>query len=263
MLLVSLVALAPLAAMVSGSLRQPGLPPPRTIELLPNPLTVQGYRDAFSLAPLARSLGNSAIVAVAFVPLAVLSASFAGFAIAHAPGHKRLRLTVGVLLLFMVPGTAVWLTRFVLVRYAGMADTLWPLILPALLGGSPFAVLLYTYAFRRIPSELYDAARVEGLRPITVWRRVAMPLVRPTTIAVAMLAFLATWANFIDPLLYLSSEERYTAPLALRYLEQLGPTNWPVLLAGSVIVTLPVVVVFLIAQRFFLQPERGLGWLGR
>lgn len=261
--LVALLFLAPLVAMLTGSFRQPGLPPPRTVELIPNPATTQPYRDAVELAPLGRALLNSALVAAMYVPLAVLASSWAGFAIAHASPRSRRRLTIFVLMLFMVPATAVWLTRFVLFKQAGLVDTYWPLVLPALLGGSPFAVLLFAFSFRRVPAELYDAARVEGLRPLAVWRRVAMPLVRGTTIAVAMLAFIATWSSFIDPLLYLSTQERFTAPLVLRYLEQLGPTNWPVLLAGSVLVAAPVVVVFLIAQRYFLQPERGAGWLGR
>ncbi|HEX9696237.1 MAG TPA: carbohydrate ABC transporter permease [Actinomycetota bacterium] len=260
---VAAVFVVPLVALVTGSLRVPGLPPPRTLELIPDPATLDGYRDAFSLSPLARSMVNSLVVAAVFVPLAVVSASWAGFAIALSRERLRRRLIALALLLMMVPATALWLTRFVIFKIFGMVDTFWPLIVPALLGGSPLAVLLYAYAFGRIPDDLYDAARLEGLSPIRIWRRVAMPLVRATTVAVAMLAFLSTWANFIDPLLYLNTERRFTAPLTLRYLEQLGPTNWPVLLAGAAAVTGPAVLVFLLAQRFFLQEERGVGWLGR
>ncbi len=261
--IVALLFLAPLVVMVAGSFRQPGLPPPRTVELIPKPVTLQAYREAFAQSPLARGMVNSLIVAAVSVPVAVVSASWAGFAIAQSGGRRRRRMIVGVLLLLMVPATALWVTRFVIFKWFGMVDTFWPLIIPAVLGGSPFAVLLYAHAFGRIPNELFDAARLEGLGPLAVWRRVAMPLARATTVAVGMLAFLASWSNFIDALLYLNSEERFTAPLTLRYLEQLGPTNWPVLLAGSVIVAAPVVVAFLVAQRFFLQKERGIGWLGR
>jgi ABC-type glycerol-3-phosphate transport system permease component len=253
----------PLLVLVAGSLRRPGLPPPRSLELVPDPVTAEGYRQAFRLAPLARAMGNSLFVAGVSVPIAILTASLAGFAIAQMPPERRKRLILVVLLLLMVPVTALWLSRFAMFRAAGLIDTPWPLIAPALMGGSPFAVLLYVYAFRRIPSEVYDAARLEGASAVHIWRRVAMPLVRATTAAVGMLAFLAAWANFIDPLLYLSTESKYTAPLALRYLEQLGPTNWPVLLAGSAVVTAPVVIVFFLAQRRFLQEERGIGWLGR
>jgi multiple sugar transport system permease protein len=261
--LVAAVFAAPLVVMISGSIRRPGLGPPRSLELIPDPVTAEGYRQAFRLAPLARAMGNSLFVAGISVPIAILTASLAGFAIAQMPPHRRRRLIAVVLLLLMVPVTALWLARFAMFKAAGLIDTPWPLVAPALMGGSPFAVLLYVYAFRRVPSEVYDAARLEGASGLAIWRRVAMPLVRATTVAVGMLAFLAAWANFIDPLLYLNTESKYTAPLALRYLQQLGPTNWPVLLAGSAIVTAPVVVMFLLAQRRFLQEERGIGWLGR
>lgn len=260
---VALVFLFPLAVMVTASLRQPGLPPPRTLDLVPGQATLEGYRTAFALAPLGRAMLNSLIVASIAVPLSVLTASLAGFAIAQLPGRLRTRLTAVVLLLLMVPVTAVWIPRFAIFRSLGLVGTWWPLIAPALMGGSPFYVLLYAYSFRRIPPDILDAARLEGAGALRTWRRIAMPLVRATTVAVGLLAFLLSWANFIDPLLYLNREETFTAPLALRYLEQLGPTNWPVLLAGSAAVTAPVVAVFLVAQRFFLQEDRGLGWLGR
>lgn len=253
----------PLVVLITGSFRTPGLAPPRSLELIPDPVSLDAWRDAFALSPLARSMVNSLIVAAVFVPVAVIASSWAGFAIALSREQLRRRLIALALLLMMVPATALWLTRFVIFKAFGMVDTFWPLIVPALLGGSPLAVLLYAYAYGRIPDDLYDAARLEGLSPLRIWRRVAMPLVRATTVAVAMLAFLASWSNFIDPLLYLNSEDRFTAPLTLRYLEQLGPTNWPVLLAGAAAVTGPVLVVFMLAQRFFLQDERGVGWLGR
>jgi len=256
---VALLFVAPLVIMVTGSLRRPGLPPPRSVELVPQPVTAEGYRQAFRLSPLTRAMGNSLFVASVSVPPAIATSSLAGFAIARMPDRRRRRLVAIAVVLLTVPVTALWIARFAVFRSAGILDTPWPLIAPALMGGSPFAVLLYVYAFRRLPDDVYDAARLEGASALRVWRRIAMPLVRRTTVVVGMLAFLAAWSNFIDPLLYLQTESQYTAPLALRYLEQLGPTNWPVLLAGSVIVTAPVVLVFLVVQRRFLQDDVRIG----
>lgn len=259
--IVSALFTVPLLTMVTGSLRRPGTTLPKRFELLPSPTSLEAYRDAFGLAPLARALVNSVGVAAVFVPLAVVTASLAGFAIARSP--RRGALTALVLLLLMVPVTTLWIARFALFSWLGLDGTYVPLIAPALMGGTPFAVLLYIIAFRRLPADVLDAARLDGASALATWRRIAMPMVRGTTIAVAMLAFVQTWSNVIDPLLYLRDERTFTAPLALTYLETLGRTNFPVLLAGSVIVTLPAVIAFAIAQRRFLGDERGLGWLGR
>jgi multiple sugar transport system permease protein len=130
------------------------------------------------------------------------------------------------------------------------------------MGTSPFYVLLYYWGFKRVPPSLFEAARLEGLGPMAIWRRVAMPLVRPVTVAVAVLAFVVTWGNFLDPLIFLVDQEKFTLPLGLRALASLDRTNFPLLLAGSVAATLPVIVAFLIVQRFFLQEFRAPNWVG-
>ncbi len=257
------VFLAPLVVMLTGSLRPPGLPPPRGVELLPQGAGLAAYAATFTLVPFGRALFNSVLLCLVAVPLSVLTASWAGLALAQTSGWRWRLLTGAVLLLVMVPDTAVWLTRFTVFKVLGLTGTAVPLVAPALMGGSPLFVLLYAVAFRRVPAELFEAARLEGAGPWRLWRSIALPLVKPTTAAVALMAFSLFWSNFINPLLYLSGEDALTAPLALHALELLGSTQWPVLLAGAVVVTLPAVLAFLGAQRMFLGEERGSGWLGR
>ena len=144
-----------------------------------------------------------------------------------------------------------------------MIDTYVPLIAPALMGTSPFYVLLFYWSYRRIPRDLIDAARLEGLGPLQIWLRVAAPLVRPATFAVGALAFVFHWGNFVDPLLYLVTTEKFTLPLGLSALRGLGPTDLGVLLAGALVATLPAVLLFGFVQRPFLQGTRAAGWLGR
>jgi multiple sugar transport system permease protein len=163
----------------------------------------------------------------------------------------------------MVPATALLVPRFALFRTLRLTDTLAPLVAPALLAGSPLYVLVYYLAFQRLPRDFYDACRLEAMSPWRTWRRIAMPLVRPVTAAVAALAFVLTWSNFLNPLVYIYRRELFTVPLALRSLAQLDPTNHPLLLAGAVIATLPAVAAFTVAQRWFLSEHRGAGWLGR
>ena len=197
------------------------------------------------------------------MPLAVLVASWAGFALLLLAGRARVVLLAVSFAALMIPVTALLVPRFTLYRWLGVTDTWVPLVAPALLGLSPFYVLLFYWSFRRLPAELVEAARLEDVRPFTMWRRLAMPLVRPVTVAVALLAFIASWGNFLDPLVYLFDPDLYTLPLGLRSLSVLDRTNYPVLLAGAVVATVPVVAAFAVAQRFFLHEDRGAGWLGR
>lgn len=249
----AVLALLPLAMMVGGSLRQLGLPPPRTLELVPAPVAWENYAQTADLVNLGRLMLNSLIVAVLAVPLSVLVASWAGFAISRLPARPA-RLLLGVsLAALMIPLTAMLVGRFSIFAWLGVTDTYLPLVAPALIGTSPLYVLIYYWAFRRLPGELFEAARLEGFSPFDAWRRVGMPLVRPVTVAVATLAFGISWGSFIEPLIYLFDPELYTVPLGLRSLALLDPTRVPLLLAGATIATIPAAAAFLIVQRAFLR----------
>jgi len=257
------VVIVPVVFLIAGSLRQPGLPPPLTPELVPDPVEFGNYERAADLVGLGRAGLNSLLVAAVMAPLSALIASWAGFALVLVRPRLRTVLLASSLLALMVPLTALLVPRFALFRSLGLVDTYAPLIAPALLGASPIYVLVFYVAFRRLPPELYDACRLEAMSPFRIWRRVAMPLVRPVTVAVGLLAFVLSWGNFLDPLVYVHDRDLFTLPLALRSLAELDPTNYPLLLAGAVIATAPAIVVFLVAQRYFLHEHRGAGWLGR
>ena len=260
---VVLVVSVPVLFLIAGSLRQPGLPPPLTPELVPDPVDTGNYGRAADLVGLGRATLNSLLVAAIAAPLSVLVASWAGFALVLLRSRLRTAILAASLLALMVPLTALLVPRFALYRSLGLVDTFVPLVAPALVGTSPIYVLVFFVAFRRLPPELYDACRLEGMSPFQIWRRIALPLVRPVAVAVGLLAFVLSWGNFLDPLVYLHDRDLFTLPLALRSLAQLDPTNYPLLLAGAVIATAPVLAVFLIAQRWFLHEHRGAGWLGR
>lgn len=243
--------LLPIVFMVSGSLRLPGLPPPDGFEWFPSMTTRANYRTVVGLVPLLAYMRNSLVVVLIAVPVTVVVASWAGFAIVIATPRARRALIVVSLVALMVPISALWVPRFVMFRWMGLVDTIWPLIAPALMATTPFYVLVFALAYSRIPRSLYEAAALEGWSPLQIWRHVAFPLGRPAAFAIAVLAFVWHWSNFIDPLLFLSSQERFTVPLGLRALQTLEPTNHPLLLAGAVIVTIPPVLAFFAAQRAF------------
>ena len=256
---IALVFVIPFIWVISASLRQPGLAPPRSIEWLPRPVVWGNYARIFQLVPLGRFLLNSVIVAVVAVPITLTTASWAGFAMAQAESRIRRRLMVMAILLLLVPVTALWLTRFVMFRYLLLIDSLWALLVPALMGSSPLFVLLFYWTFRRIPVELFESAFLDGANAIRVWRSIAMPLARPTIMTVAVLTFVLYWSDFISPLLYLKSEHRYTLPIGIRTLQQMDRTNWPLLMAGSVLMAAPVIIMFLLVQRYFWPEGRLAG----
>ncbi len=251
----------PLLFMVTGSLREPQLPPPRTPQLLPDPLGLGSYGRAFDLVDLGRYALNSLFVAAMVAPLSVLVASLAGFALLGLSGRVTRLVVVASVVALMIPATALIVPRFTLFRALGVTDTYVPLVAPALLATSPLYVLVFAWAFRRLPGDLYDACRLAGMSPFAIWWRMAMPLVRPVTVGVGVLAFVISWGNFLDPLVYLYDPDLYTLPLGLRALAELDRTDYPVLLAGAVVATAPVVAVFLVAQRWFLTEYRGSQWL--
>lgn len=256
----SAVLLAPLGFLVLGAFHAPGTAPPSGWEVLFFTPTLDAFERAFAAAPLGRQMLNSAVVALVAVPVSVTVASWAGFALTRLDARRR-RLAVGaVLVLLVVPASAVWVPRFVMLSEVGLVDSLAALMLPALAATTPLAVLLFYWAFRRLPAELADAAEVEGLSALAVWRLLA-PLVRPTTIAVGAVVFALTWGNFVDALLYLYSPEKYTLPLGATQLQALGPTDVPAVLAGALVVALPPIVAFALVGRRFLHSVRGGRWL--
>ncbi|HVF76831.1 MAG TPA: carbohydrate ABC transporter permease [Solirubrobacteraceae bacterium] len=260
---VSAVFIFPLVFLVLGALRMPGAPPPTGLDVLVPQFTGAGFERAFELVDLGRQLVNSGIVALFAVPLSVLVASWAGFGATCLSTRGR-RLVVGAsLVALLVPLSALWVPRFVLFSRLDLVDTYVPLVAPALMATSPLYVLLFFWSFSRLPRDLIDAARLEGMGLFAIWRRVAAPLARPTTFAVGALAFVFHWSNFVDPLLYLNDPSLYTAPLGLRQLKDLGPTDFPTLLAASLVVTLPAALAFGAVQHRFLSDLRATGWLGR
>lgn len=257
-LVVVAIAMAlPAVVLFVGSLRPPDSPPLRRPELLPSNPSLESYREAFELVDLARQLSNSVVVALVATPLAVVCASLAGFVIARAP-RPFARFLIGLAVIGMVvPTTALLIGRFGIYRELGVLDTMVPLIAPALFGVNALSVLLFAWSFSTLPSAVFDIAEVERVSPWRAWFGIALPMSRPMTIAVGTLAFAATWSDFLNPLVFVTSNENFTVPLGLRSLQLVGGDDISVVLAGCVVATAPVVLVFAVAQRWLFASLRG------
>jgi multiple sugar transport system permease protein len=255
--------LLPLAWMITTSLRATGEPPPLKIDWIPNDPVWGNYGKVAELVDFWRFALNSLIVVALAMPLTVLIGSWAGFALSQLPQDWRQRLTAISFIALMTPLTAIWLTRFLIYKEVGLIDNRLSLVVPALMATSPFYVLLFMWTFLRVPSEIFDAARLDGAGAFRTWAGIAMPLATPTIMAVAVLSFAYHWSAFLEPLIYIQSTDKLTLQTGLKALATLDRTNWPVLMAGAVMVTAPVALVFLAMQKAFLNEVRGSGWLGR
>lgn len=259
----SALFLLPFVLMLGTALHPPDAPPPTGFRWWPQQMSLEALRQAFTLTPMARGLLNSGLIIAFALPLTVLTASAAAYALCQLPPQRqRLWLTL-LLLSASIPLTAVWIPRFLMFQQLGLVGGPLPLIAPALAGGSPLFVLLYFAAIRRVPVELFETARIEGLPEWRIWWQVALPLVRPTSFAVALLATVLFWGNFMEALLYLREEHTLTAPLMLHALDLFDPGHYPVLIAGAFAITAPLLLLYVLLQPALTRHQRGPAWFGR
>ncbi|HUP27049.1 MAG TPA: carbohydrate ABC transporter permease [Chloroflexia bacterium] len=251
--------LLPLASMFVGSLRKAGLPPPRVIEWIPNPVSWGNYAEVFQLVEMGRYILNTLVVEVMAVPVTLLVASWAGFALSQLPGKFSGRVITAALLMLLLPETSLWVTRFIEFKLLNVLNTPFALTASSLFGTSPLYTLIFYWTFRRVPPETWEAARVDGAGAFRAWWSLGVPAARADFAAVGVLSFVYYWREFREPLLYIQDIDKYTLSVGLAYLEQLDPTNLPILMAGSVIVTAPILLIFLVAQPFFLEPVERKG----
>jgi multiple sugar transport system permease protein len=260
----TVVMLLPLTWMLSSSLKLEHRVfqfPPR---LIPDPIRLQNYVDALTYKPFGVYLRNTAFLVVMNELAIVLASSFCGYGFARLrfPGRD---LWFGlVLTTLMVPQVVLMVPLFVIFSRLKWIDTFLPLTVPFFFGGGAFNVFLMRQFFRTIPEELADAARIDGCNEFAIYARIMMPLAKPALITVAIFTFLATWNDFMGPLLYINSPERFTLAVGLanfrasfgsglRDMGAGGRSRWDLLMAFAMTMTAPVVLVFFLAQRYFVQ----------
>ncbi len=218
----------------------------------PEAPTLDNFRDLFDRLDFPTFFGNSALVATAVTLGNVVFCSMLGYVLAKSDFAGKALLFRLVLGTLMIPGMVTLVPLFVLVANMGLVNTYLGLILPFL--AAPFGVFLMRQFFLGIPDELIDAARVDGASEARIFVQVVMPLAKPALATLGILTFLGSWNNFLWPLVVATTEDKYTLPVALAlYSTGQNQTDYGLLLAGAVVVVVPVLVVFLILQRYFVQ----------
>jgi multiple sugar transport system permease protein len=249
--LVALFFLLPLTWIFSAALHPPGVPLPTNLQCLPFAPTLDNFSRLDSYFPLARQVFNSAWISTLGVGITLVMASLFAFGIALQSRRSQQRWVILLLTVMMLPDIALWSPRFLLYKQLGWIDTPLALIAPAWIGTNPFFILMYYRAFRRIPREVYEVARIDGAGILQTWRFVALPAVLPTTLGVGLLSFILFWGDFASPLLYLNTERFATLPLALQTLQQLSRSDWSLLMAGVSLSILIPLGLFLTLMPYF------------
>ncbi len=244
----------PLAWMVSTSLKKSTevfVLPPQWIP--PTPQWVN-YREIFDAAPFGRYLLNSTIVTGLSVFGSLLSCSLAAYGFARLRFPGRDLIFVVLLSTLMLPATVTIVPRFVVFEQLDWLNTFKPLIVPSFFG-SAFNIFLLREFFRTLPNDLEDAARLDGASTLRIFATIVLPLSKPALVTVALFTFINTWNDFLNPLLYLSTEDKYTVAIGLINFtgsDRVGP-QMHLLMAASFLTTIPVLVVFFLAQRLFVK----------
>jgi ABC-type glycerol-3-phosphate transport system permease component len=232
---------------IGNSLKLPGeifTWPPTLFPAAPRPAN---YLDLFRTVPFVSWLRNSLTVTTAATLGAVLSSTMARL---RYPG-RDIFFTI-CLSTMMLPNIVTLIPSFILYRHLGWIDTLLPLIVPSWLG-TPFYIFLSRQHFRTIPREYEEAARMDGASSWRIWWALMLPMSRTLIGAIVIFSIISHWNEFIGPLIYINSVENQTLALGLRGLQNFYNTRWDYIMAGAVLMTAPMVAVFFLAQRFFIE----------
>ena len=251
LMLLAVLSLAPLLWMLSVSLMPRGqasqFPPP----FLPSQPTLEGYRDLFATAGLARNFANSLLVSAAITALSLLLNTMAGYAFAKLRFAGRERMFQLLLAALVVPAQVAMLPLFLMMKQLGLVNSYWGVIVPGM--ASVFGIFLVRQYARSIPDALIEAARIDGAGELRIFFRIVLPLLKPVLVTLATFTFMGAWNDFMWPLIVLTDQQHYTLPVALAALSREHIMEVELMMAGAVVTVLPVLLLFLLLQRYYIQ----------
>lgn len=247
----ALLSAAPLLWMLSVAFMQPGdashFPP----SLLPASPTLHNFRELFARAGMGRYLFNSFLVASATTLIALLLNTMAGYAFAKLQFAGRDRLLRALLGALVIPAQVTMMPLFLMLKQMHLVNTYAGAVIPGMAG--IFGIFLVRQYARSIPDELLEAARIDGAGEFRVFFQIVLPVLKPILVTLAIFVFLASWNDFMWPLIVLTDSSLQTLPVALASLSREHAQDNELMMAGSVVTVLPVLLLFLVLQRYYLQ----------
>lgn len=255
LLIVAGMMIVPFMWMVTTSLKAPGTEFSYPPQILPTQFNLENYQTLFNNLPFFQYFVNTVIVTLFTVAGQLIICSLAAYGFARLNFMGRDTIFVLYLTTMMIPFQITLIPLYLIVTQLGWVNTYQGLIVPGI--SSAFGIFLLRQSFLNIPRDYQDAARIDGASEFTIFARIFLPLNGPTLATLGVFAFMGTWTDLLWPLLIARSQEMRTLELGLAYFNArpnafLQP-NWPLLMAGSVVVMLPVLIVYIVAQRYFIQ----------
>ncbi|MEZ4733704.1 MAG: carbohydrate ABC transporter permease [Caldilineaceae bacterium] len=258
----ALLMLLPFLWTVSTSLKLPGAALSWPPAFLPDSFHWENYIEVWSIVPFLTYFANTTIITLTSVLGNVLSSTLIGYAFARLRFPGRETLFIACLSTMMLPFVVIMIPRYILFRNLGWIDTFLPLIVPEWFGAAVF-IFFSRQFFRGLPMEYDEAARIDGASSWWIWYKIILPMSTPLIASIAILAFRGSWNDFMAPLIYLQSDEHLTLALGLVKFRGYYRTEWALMMAGSTLMTIPVILVFFFFQRYFLQGITFSGLTGR
>ena len=244
--------LVPLLWLLSSAVKDPTkiyiLPP----QWIPDPVRWDNFYRATTLIPYGMYARNTLTITVFAVLGTVISSSMSGFAFARLRWPGREIVFMLILSTMMLPGVVLMIPTYVLYKYLGWLDTFLPLIVPYWFGGGAFNIFLMRQFMMTIPRDLDEAARMDGASALYIYGRILLPLSRPALAIIAIFGFMYHWNDFMGPLIYLTDPDKKTLSLGLNYFKDMFRIQTELIMAGSTVMVIPIIALFLIAQRYFV-----------
>ena len=251
MVLISFVTLLPFLWMIGTSLMLTGEAssfPPR---FFPSQFTLDQYQFLFQRMNLGRFFLNSLVLAVSVTFVSLFVNSLAGYAFAKFSFRAKRPLFVFLLSSMIIPGQVTMLPVFLLLNKLGLLNTYFGIIIPGM--ASIFGIFLIRQYLQSVPDSLIEAARIDGAKDFTIYWQIILPLAKPVLVTLALFTFMGTWNDFLWPLIVMTKEEMYTLPVALANLLGEHAPDPELMMAGSVITILPVLIIFMFLQKYYIQ----------
>lgn len=251
----AMTMVGPFMWMVSTSLKNPGdvfsYSKSWWEEWVPTKFVWQNYVKAWHVVPFAKFYLNSIFVSLAITLGQVATSAMAAYAFARLRFPGRERLFFGYLATMMVPGAVTMIPVFILLEKLGWVDTFKAMILPSMF--TAYGTFMLRQFFLTLPRDLEDAAKIDGCSYVGIFWRIILPLSKPALATLTTFTFMGSWMSFMWPLIVMNTHEKFTLPIGLAYFQSLHGTDWTLLMAGSLMMILPILLVFIFNQRFFVE----------